>query len=76
MQSFCTDITKDDPNTNTNCLIYKWSGYHFDVLDELPCTNAMQVEPFHVGSDLFVAIANYRDAIGIVIDFRFNEKPQ
>lgn len=47
---------------NANCLIYRWSGYHFDLMDELPCTNAMQIQPFFVRSDMYVAIANYRDA--------------
>lgn len=50
--------------TNANCLIYRWSGYHFDLMDELPCSNAMQIQPFFVRSDMYVAIANYRDANG------------
>lgn len=64
VQSFATDPMRDHPAPSTNCLIYKWSGYHFDVLDELPCTNARQVQPFFVRSDMYMAIANYRDANG------------
>lgn len=50
---------------NHNCQIYEWSGYNFDILDELPCSNAMRIEPFVIGSDIYVAIANYMDLYGI-----------
>lgn len=75
-QSFSTDQSdsgedgKSDGDTeqtvrsNTNCLVYKWSGYHFDLIDELPCSNTMQIQPFFVKSDMHIAIANYRDANG------------
>lgn len=53
-------------NANQDCPVYKWSGETFDNLGSLPCSNAMQVEPFVVHSDVFVAIANNRDEMGII----------
>lgn len=47
---------------NENCPIYKWNGLHFDLLDELPCTNAMRIEPFAIGSAIYIAVANHKDA--------------
>lgn len=46
------------------CPIYKWSEVTFNQLNGLPCSNAMHVEPFIVQSDVFVAVANYRDGKG------------
>lgn len=46
------------------CPIYKWSGFNFDVIDELPCQNAVSLEPFTVLSNLFIAVANYDDNLG------------
>lgn len=68
VQSFAIDPQRDALTTSTNCLIYKWSGYHFDVLDELPCSSARQVQPFFVKSDFYMAIANYRAAANGDVD--------
>lgn len=46
------------------CPIYKWSGFNFNIIDELPCHNAVSLEPFTVFADLFIAVANYDDNLG------------
>lgn len=60
MQTFFTDQT-DGPQI---CPIYKWIEVTFNQLNGLPCSNAMHVEPFTVHSDVFVAVANYRNGNG------------
>lgn len=57
LQSVSSDIIN-------NCPIYKWSGYNFDLLEELPCMHSMNIEPFIIGSDVFIAIANYKNKFG------------
>lgn len=46
------------------CPIYRLSDYHFDLIDELPCTNAIRIEPFVISSDVYIAVANYKDKLG------------
>lgn len=47
------------------CPIFKWSSNHFDLIDELPCTNAMKMEVFITDSDIYIALANFKDEFGI-----------
>lgn len=61
VQTFFNDSTNA---TSQMCPIYKWNGLAFDLLSGLPCSNAMHAEPFIIHSNVFVAVANYRDADG------------
>ncbi|XP_055589316.1 uncharacterized protein LOC129741603 isoform X2 [Uranotaenia lowii] len=50
--------TNLDESVANVCPLYRWSGYHFDVIDELPCYNSIHIEPFTIEQTLFIAIAN------------------
>lgn len=55
-------------NTNTSsnlfCPYFKWSGYGFNKLGRIPCTNARHLEPFYINTESYVAVANYADKHG------------
>ncbi|XP_058829286.1 uncharacterized protein LOC131688788 [Topomyia yanbarensis] len=40
------------------CPLYRWSVYHFDAIDLLPCYNSIHIEPFTIEQTLFLALAN------------------
>lgn len=61
VQTFLND---NNQTANTNCLAYKWSGLNFDLIDELPCSNAMRIEAFIIESEVYLAIANNKDGHG------------
>ncbi|XP_039440737.1 uncharacterized protein LOC120421572 [Culex pipiens pallens] len=50
--------TNLDESVANVCPLYRWSGYHFDAIDELPCYNSIHIEPFMIAETLFIAIAN------------------
>ncbi|XP_055531237.1 uncharacterized protein LOC129722051 [Wyeomyia smithii] len=50
--------TNLDESVANVCPLYRWSGYHFDAIDELPCYNSIHIEPFTIEQTLFLAIAN------------------
>lgn len=50
--------TNLDESVANVCPLYRWSGYHFDAIDELPCYNSIHIEPFTIAETLFIAIAN------------------
>lgn len=43
------------------CPILKWIDSTFNVFDHLPCTNAVQIEPFVIEHQIYVAVANHMD---------------
>ena len=45
-------------------LIYKWNGSAFVEALSLPATGSEDVEPFRIGSELFLAVANLRSGSG------------
>ncbi|XP_053679007.1 uncharacterized protein LOC128729376 [Anopheles nili] len=47
-----------DESRPTVCPLYRWSGYYFDVVDQMPCHNAVHIEAFSIEQQLFVAVAN------------------
>ncbi|XP_053685730.1 uncharacterized protein LOC128735261 [Sabethes cyaneus] len=50
--------TNLDESVRNVCPLYRWSGYHFDAIDELPCYNSIHIEPFSIEQTLYLAIAN------------------
>lgn len=46
------------------CPIYAWKGFHFNIIDHIPCNYAKKMEPFQIESNTFMAIANYADERG------------
>ncbi|KXJ78037.1 hypothetical protein RP20_CCG005824 [Aedes albopictus] len=63
------------------CPLYRWTGYHFDVIDELPCYNSIYIEPFSIEQTLYIAIANQMNDKSVEEDtfsdiFRFNYEQQ
>lgn len=47
---------------NQICPIFQWTDSTFSLLDRLPCANAWRIEPFLIGSDIYIAIANNKNA--------------
>lgn len=45
----------------SHCPILKWIDGTFNEFDQIPCSNAMQMEPFLIGDQVYVAVANYMD---------------
>ena len=45
-------------------LIYRWNGTAFVESVQLPATGSEDVEPFRIGSDLYIAVANLRSGAG------------
>lgn len=73
-----TDLNENDDN---KCPLYRWTGYHFDVIDELPCYNSINIEPFSIEQTLYIAIANQMNDVSVEEDtfsdiFRFNYEQQ
>lgn len=62
-QLFLWQTFRSDKKTHQKmmCPILKWSESTFSEFDHLPCTNAMQVEPFIIDNQIYVAVANYMD---------------
>ncbi|XP_055631057.1 uncharacterized protein LOC129771448 [Toxorhynchites rutilus septentrionalis] len=63
------------------CPLYRWSGYHFDVFDDLPCYNSIHIEPFTIEQTLYIAIANQMNDEAVDEDtfsdiFRFDYERQ
>lgn len=56
--------TNKDGLENLNCKYFKWFGFSFQIMGEIPCDNARRIAPFDVRGDLFIAIANYKDKDG------------
>uniref|UniRef100_A0A182PP15 Uncharacterized protein n=1 Tax=Anopheles epiroticus TaxID=199890 RepID=A0A182PP15_9DIPT len=42
----------------TACPLYRWAGYYFDVIDQMPCYNSVHIEAFSIEQQMFVAVAN------------------
>ncbi|XP_055917893.1 uncharacterized protein LOC129950099 [Eupeodes corollae] len=59
LQTFVTTV-----NTTHFCPYFKWSGYGFNKLGKIPCSNAKRLEPFSIDSESYVAVANYADQNG------------
>lgn len=59
-QSFET-VGKTTNGTTHNCPLMKLFDTTFSEIENIPCTNAMQVEAFVIDRRLYVAIANYMD---------------
>ncbi|XP_050098630.1 uncharacterized protein LOC126579251 [Anopheles aquasalis] len=51
-----------DESLNTACPIYRWTGYYFDVIDHIPCQNAVHIEAFSIDQQMYVAVANQMSA--------------
>lgn len=62
-QLFLWQTFKNDRKSHGNsmCPIFRWFESTFDEFDHIPCTNAMQVEPFIIDHEVYVAVANYMD---------------
>lgn len=45
----------------SHCPILRWVDSAFNEIDQIPCSNAMQMEPFLIGDQVYVAVANYMD---------------
>lgn len=48
-------------NETTYCPLMKWFETTFSEIDQIPCTNAMQIESFIIDKRIYVAVANYMD---------------
>lgn len=51
----------DKPSAIPHCPIFKWTEGTFMEIDLIPCMNAMEVEPFLIDNQIYVAVANYMD---------------
>lgn len=49
---------------NMNCKKFKWTGFSFQIIDELPCQNTKGIAPFVMRGNLYIAIANYKNQEG------------
>jgi hypothetical protein len=47
-----------------DCPIFKWSGFHFDLVQELPCQNAVEVQKFTIDQQFYLAFANHMNDAG------------
>lgn len=70
-----------DENVDNVCPLYRWSGYHFDVIDDLPCYNSIYIEAFSIAHTSYIAIANQMNDQDVEEDtfsdiFRFNHEEQ
>ena len=45
----------------SHCPILKWVDSSFNEIDKIPCSNAMQLEPFLINNQIYIAVANYMD---------------
>lgn len=48
-------------NETSYCPLMKWYESKFNEIDQIPCTNAMQIESFIIDHRIYVAVANYMD---------------
>lgn len=63
MYTFRNDPSYDSISGAFLCPIFKFSaGFLFEIWKEIPCSNAIRVEAFSIISDMYVAVANSRDA--------------
>uniref|UniRef100_A0A182IQZ7 Uncharacterized protein n=1 Tax=Anopheles atroparvus TaxID=41427 RepID=A0A182IQZ7_ANOAO len=53
-----------DASRQNVCPLYRWSGYYFDIVDHMPCYNAVQIEAFSIEQQMFVAVARQMTAGG------------
>lgn len=53
--------SRSEGNIKSVCPVLKWTETTFNEFDYIPCTNAMQVEPFIIDQNVYVAVANYMD---------------
>lgn len=51
----------DDKPSKLSCPIFKYNEGSFMQIDQIPCLNAMEVEPFLLDNQIYVAVANYMD---------------
>lgn len=52
----------EKPNENSHCPILKWTeSTTFVEVEHIPCMNAIQIEPFLIDHQIYVAVANYMD---------------
>lgn len=47
-----------------NCRYFKWAGFSFQIMGEVPCKNAKSVAPFVIRGNIYIAIANYQNKEG------------
>lgn len=59
-QSFQT-VGGRKTNETTFCPLMKWFETTFHEIDQIPCTNAMQIDSFIIDRRIYVAVANYMD---------------
>lgn len=48
-------------NETIYCPLMKWFDTTFNEIDQIPCTNAQQIESFIIDRRIYVAVANYMD---------------
>lgn len=46
------------------CPIYRFYKMHFDIVSEVGCKNVYNIEKFNVMTDMYVAVANYANEFG------------
>ncbi|MCJ1334594.1 hypothetical protein MMC10_011306 [Thelotrema lepadinum] len=51
-------------DSNVPVLVFRWSGSAFVESFQIPATGSEDVEPFWIGSDLYLAVANLRSGAG------------
>lgn len=57
-QTYRNDNKSDE---KSNCPILKWNDGTFNEIDQIPCTNAKQLQVFTIENQVYVAVANYMD---------------
>lgn len=60
-QSFQTNTDRKTNGSTAYCPLMKWFETTFHEVDQIPCTNAMQIESFIIDHRIYVAVANYMD---------------
>lgn len=61
--TFENDLNYDSIAGAFICPIFKFTaGFIFEIWKEVPCSNAIRIEAFSIISDMYVAVANSRDA--------------
>lgn len=51
-------------NCDIDTLLFKWGAHRFELAESLPSHGGEDVEPFRIGEDMFLAIANLRSGAG------------
>jgi EPTP domain len=54
-----------------HCPIFKWTGFNFNLIQELPCMNAVEVQKFTIHQEFYVAFANHRNDEGATNIFSY-----